>query len=59
MIKLIKKSSELLVENYKTFIDLKLLLFAKSDTQKNCDDAIEVIKSELSTCLFVEKFEFF
>ena len=59
MIKLIKKSPELQMASDKTFIDLKLLLFAKNDTQKNHDDAIEVIKSELSTCLFVEKFEFF
>ena len=59
MIKLIKNSPSSEVKNDKSYIDLRLLLFDKIDPNKNLDDALEVIKSEISTCLFVEKFEFF
>lgn len=41
-------------------IDHKLLLFHHEPaTARNYDEALAVIQSELQTCLFVERFEFF
>ena len=42
-------------------IDLKLLMFWPGETgkERNKKEAIDVIRAELATCLFVERFEFF
>ena len=40
-------------------LDLKLLLFWSEDGNRNKEEAIAVIKAELQTCLFVERFEYF
>ena len=44
--------------NCNDVIDLKLLLFRQNEVD-NKTEAIEVIKSELQTCLFIERFEYF
>ena len=45
-------------QNCNDVVDLKLLLFRKNATD-NQAEAIEIIKSELQTCLFIERFEYF
>ena len=42
-----KSSKDLAEPSDKTFIDLKLLLYSKTDPDKNLSDAIDVINSEL------------
>ena len=44
--------------NNNDVIDLKLLLF-RENAVDNQTEAIEIIKSELQTCLFIERFEYF